>query len=76
MRANDHGTLELPGHSGRGAPKWSDVLLTMSDPGYGLSSKGAFDLVLVISVVEHLPARNRRAHVDEHYGVLAPGGIL
>jgi SAM-dependent methyltransferase len=35
---------------------------------------GAFDLVLAIGVVEHLPARNRRAQVDEYYRVLAPGG--
>ena len=33
-----------------------------------------FDLVLAIGVVEHLPARNRRAQVDEYYRVLAPGG--
>jgi SAM-dependent methyltransferase len=33
-----------------------------------------FDLVLVVGVVEHLPARNRRAQVDEYYRVLAPGG--
>jgi SAM-dependent methyltransferase len=37
---------------------------------------GAFDLVLAIGVVEHLPARNRRAQVDEYYRVLAPGGHL
>src|SRR5207244_6186524 len=35
---------------------------------------GAFDLVVAVGVVEHLPARNRRAQVDEHYRVLAPGG--
>ena len=33
-----------------------------------------FDLVLAIGVVEHLPARNRRAQVDEYYRVLARGG--
>jgi len=36
----------------------------------------AFDLVLAIGVVEHLPARNRRAQVDEYYRVLAPGGHI
>jgi SAM-dependent methyltransferase len=35
---------------------------------------GAFDLVLAVGVVEHLPERNRRAQVDEYYRVLAPGG--
>jgi SAM-dependent methyltransferase len=37
---------------------------------------GRFDLVLAIGVVEHLPARNRRAQVDEYYRVLAPGGHI
>ncbi len=37
---------------------------------------GAFDLVLVVGVVEHLPARARRAQVDEYYRVLAPGGHI
>lgn len=37
---------------------------------------GAFGLVLAIGVVEHLPARSRRAQVDEYYRVLAPGGHL
>ncbi|MGH7354701.1 MAG: class I SAM-dependent methyltransferase [Candidatus Rokuibacteriota bacterium] len=36
----------------------------------------AFDLVLAVGVVEHLPARNRRAQVDEYYRVLAPGGHI
>jgi 2-polyprenyl-3-methyl-5-hydroxy-6-metoxy-1,4-benzoquinol methylase len=36
----------------------------------------AFDLVVALGVVEHLPARNRRAQVDEYYRVLAPGGHL
>jgi SAM-dependent methyltransferase len=35
---------------------------------------GAFDLVLVVGVVEHLPARHRRAQVDEYWRVLAPSG--
>jgi SAM-dependent methyltransferase len=37
---------------------------------------GAFDLVVAAGVVEHLPARNRRAQVDEYYRVLAPGGHI
>lgn len=37
---------------------------------------GAFDLVLVLGVVEHLPARHRRAQVDEYYRVLARGGLI
>jgi SAM-dependent methyltransferase len=37
---------------------------------------GAFDLVLALGVVEHLPERTRRAQVDEYYRVLAPGGHL
>jgi len=36
----------------------------------------AFDLVLAIGVVEHLPPRHRRAQVDEYYRVLRPGGRL
>jgi SAM-dependent methyltransferase len=37
---------------------------------------GAFDLVLAVGVVEHLPLRNRRSQVDEYYRVLAPGGHI
>ena len=37
---------------------------------------GRFGLVLAVGVVEHLPARNRRAQVDEYYRVLAPGGYI
>jgi SAM-dependent methyltransferase len=37
---------------------------------------GRFDLVLVVGVVEHLPARGRRRIVDEYYRVLAPGGHI
>jgi SAM-dependent methyltransferase len=37
---------------------------------------GAFDLVLAVGVVEHLPIRWRRAQVDEYYRVLASGGHL
>jgi SAM-dependent methyltransferase len=36
----------------------------------------AFDLVLVIGVIEHLPARERQRYVDEYYRVLAPGGHI
>jgi len=50
----------LPGDATRRLP-WDD---------------GAFDLVLALGVVEHLPARHRRAQVDEYYRVLAPGGHL
>jgi SAM-dependent methyltransferase len=37
---------------------------------------GAFDLVLAIGVVEHLPERHRRAQVDEYWRVLARGGHI
>ncbi len=37
---------------------------------------GAFDLVVVVGVVEHLPPDSRRAQVDEYYRVLAPGGHI
>jgi 2-polyprenyl-3-methyl-5-hydroxy-6-metoxy-1,4-benzoquinol methylase len=37
---------------------------------------GAYDLVLVVGVVEHLPERHRRAQVDEYWRVLAPGGHI
>jgi SAM-dependent methyltransferase len=33
----------------------------------------AFDLVVALGVVEHLPARHRRAQVDEYYRVLGAG---
>jgi SAM-dependent methyltransferase len=36
----------------------------------------AFDVVLVVGVVEHLPTRTRRQQVDEYYRVLAPGGHI
>jgi SAM-dependent methyltransferase len=39
-------------------------------------SSEEFDLVVVCGVVEHLPARLRRAQVDEYYRVLACGGHL
>jgi SAM-dependent methyltransferase len=37
---------------------------------------GAFDLVTVVGVIEHLPVRWRRAQVDEYYRVLAAGGHI
>jgi SAM-dependent methyltransferase len=37
---------------------------------------GAFDLVLAVGVVEHLPARARHRYVDEYYRVLRPGGHI
>jgi SAM-dependent methyltransferase len=37
---------------------------------------GAFDVVVAVGVVEHLPPRNRRAQVDEYYRLLAPGGSI
>jgi SAM-dependent methyltransferase len=39
-------------------------------------SDGAFDLVIALGVVEHLPARERHRYVDEYYRVLAPGGHI
>jgi SAM-dependent methyltransferase len=36
----------------------------------------AFDLVVAVGVVEHLPVRYRRQQVDEYYRVLAGGGLL
>jgi SAM-dependent methyltransferase len=36
----------------------------------------AFDVVLAVGVVEHLPARTRRRQVDEYYRVLAPHGHI
>jgi SAM-dependent methyltransferase len=37
---------------------------------------GAFDLVLAVGVIEHLPARDRHRYVDEYYRVLRPGGHI
>jgi SAM-dependent methyltransferase len=37
---------------------------------------GAFDLVVVCGIVEHLPERFRRAQVDEYYRLLARGGHI
>jgi len=36
----------------------------------------AFDLVLALGVIEHLPARGRHRYVDEYYRVLRPGGHI
>ncbi len=41
-----------------------------------LWADGAFDLVLAVGVVEHLPLRSRRAQVDEYYRILALGGSI
>jgi SAM-dependent methyltransferase len=60
---------------GLGAVK--EVLLLGNDETRRLPWPDArFDLVLVVGVVEHLPARNRRAQVDEYYRLLAPGGHI
>ena len=37
---------------------------------------GAFDLVIVLGVIEHLPAEGRHRFVDEYYRVLRPGGWI
>lgn len=39
-------------------------------------ASGAFDLVVAIGVIEHLPSRERHRYVDEYYRVLAPGGHI
>jgi SAM-dependent methyltransferase len=57
--------------------KVSDVRLLSNEETRRLPwADGAFDLVLAVGVVEHLPARHRRAQVDEYYRVLAPGGHI
>ena len=56
--------------------KLRDVLLLSNDETRRLPWRdGAFDLVLVVGIVEHLP-RDRRAIVDEYYRVLAPAGHI
>ena len=56
--------------------KLRDVLLLANEETRRLPWKdGAFDLVLAIGIIEHLP-RDRRAIVDEYYRVLAPGGHI
>ena len=58
-------------------PRVREVLCLSNDATRRLPwADGAFDLVLAVGVVEHLPARNRRAQVDEYYRVLAPGGHI
>jgi len=37
---------------------------------------GAFDVVVVVGIVEHLPVRHRREQVDEYYRVLDRGGHI
>jgi SAM-dependent methyltransferase len=37
---------------------------------------GAFDLVLAVGVIEHLPGADRHRYVDEYYRVLAPRGHI
>ena len=37
---------------------------------------GAFDVVLAVGVIEHLPARDRHRYEDEYYRVLRPGGHI
>ena len=60
-----------------GLAKVKDVLLLGNDETRRLPWPDArFDLVLVVGVVEHLPARNRRAQVDEYYRVLVRGGHI
>jgi SAM-dependent methyltransferase len=60
-----------------GLRKVKDVRLLGNDETRRLPWPDArFDLVLVVGVVEHLPARNRRAQVDEYYRLLAPGGHI
>src|SRR5207245_1538308 len=57
--------------------KVSEVRLLSSEETRRLPwSDGAFDLVLAIGVVEHLPRRDRRRQVDEYYRVLAAGGHI
>ena len=58
-------------------PRVREVLCLSNDATRRLPwADGAFDLVLAVGVVEHLPARNRRAQVDEYYRVLAPDGHI
>jgi SAM-dependent methyltransferase len=56
--------------------KLRDVLLLSNEETRRLPwPDSAFDLVLAVSVIEHLP-KDRRALVDEYYRVLTPGGHI
>ena len=74
----DHAFVEIV-HAKReemSLDKIRDVLLLSNEETRRLPwADGAFDLVLAIGVIEHLP-RDRRALVDEYYRVLAPGGHI
>ncbi len=60
-----------------GLDRLAEVRLLSDDETCALPwGDGAFDLVLALGVVEHLPERTRRAQVDEYYRVLAVGGHL
>src|SRR5262245_10669268 len=60
-----------------GLAKVRDVLhLTDSETTRLPFADGAFDLVLAVGVIEHLPARGRHRYVDEYYRVLRPGGHI
>jgi SAM-dependent methyltransferase len=60
-----------------GLERLADVWLLSNDETQRLPWADAmFDLVVALGVVEHLPARSRRAQVDQYYRVLAPGGHI
>lgn len=50
--------------------------LTNEETGRLPHADGAFDLVVVLGVIEHLPVQERHRHVDEYYRVLKPGGWI
>src|SRR5438876_812247 len=57
------------------SPARPDAILPPMDEPYRIVDLGV-RRVLAVGVVEHLPARTRRAQVDEYYRVLAPGGYI